>query len=472
MEKNLKEWIQEQVRLFRIRTRTLPERELYSLRTESSMLAAIRAYPVQALGRLDKNSLTPRAWAALASKSPAILEQYANIPAEAQVAVVKAVPSALRHLSARSIVTEQAYIEAVRREPSLIGLVRNPSPELQMEAYNKSPETLYQIKSPCRALQLAAVSRDPSSIRMFKDTLEPAVQLAAVSRMPESILLLDTPCKEAVDAVSGNKELMDKLKEKQLESVARNPYILPFMYTPFPDVYRKALEQEFGPLPENIPAESLKEAASFCYAETDRLLEPSPADYTPYEYQVFEDKNQIGDYRKYLWESGSVSRLRTFETITGVKVNPEAYLDTRRREILQRFAKNPAGSIDYYNVSPEGMERWAKAVREYNIMLKAAGKMPMEYGHFDTVFRFADGSALAVRNNRKIDMTAAVDSMYRHGITPSKITKEQWKSLLSGKQTSLGGRSGLFALVQGPAGYALKAVNTVNSLTKSAGMEM
>ena len=125
MEKNLKEWIQEQVQLFRIRTRALPERELYSLRTESSMLAAIRAYPVQALGRLDKNSLTPRAWAALASKSPVILEQYANIPAEAQVAVVKAVPSALRHLSARSIVTEQAYIEAVRREPSLIGLVRN-----------------------------------------------------------------------------------------------------------------------------------------------------------------------------------------------------------------------------------------------------------------------------------------------------------------------------------------------------------
>ena len=59
------------------------------------------------------------------------------------------------------------------------------------------------------------------------------------------------------------------------------------------------------------------------------------------------------------------------------------------------------------------------------------------------------------------------------GIDPGKVTKEQWTSLLKGRQTTLGSSSGkLFMLAKAPVGYTLKAVNAVNSLTKSAGMEM
>ena len=59
------------------------------------------------------------------------------------------------------------------------------------------------------------------------------------------------------------------------------------------------------------------------------------------------------------------------------------------------------------------------------------------------------------------------------GIDPGKVTKEQWTSLLKGRRTALGSGTGkLFMLAKAPVGYALKAVNTVNSLTRSAGMEM
>ena len=59
------------------------------------------------------------------------------------------------------------------------------------------------------------------------------------------------------------------------------------------------------------------------------------------------------------------------------------------------------------------------------------------------------------------------------GIDPGKVTNEQWSSLLKGRQTTLGSSSGkLFMLAKAPVGYTLKAVNTVNSLTRSAGMEM
>ena len=59
------------------------------------------------------------------------------------------------------------------------------------------------------------------------------------------------------------------------------------------------------------------------------------------------------------------------------------------------------------------------------------------------------------------------------GIDPGKVTKEQWTSLLKGRRTALGSDTGkLFMLAKAPVGYALKAVNTVNSLTRSAGMEM
>mgnify|MGYP000862128218 CR=1 FL=1 len=129
-----------------------------------------------------------------------------------------------------------------------------------------------------------------------------------------------------------------------------------------------------------------------------------------------------------------------------------AALDAIRRvkEALKRFWEKVCSLLDIKSMNPEALADRVLSDLLGGVDLKKAS--------------VADISGI------RSEVLAAVKAS---GIDPGKVTKEQWTSLLKGRRTALGSGTGkLFMLAKAPVGYALKAVNTVNSLTRSAGMEM
>ena len=129
-----------------------------------------------------------------------------------------------------------------------------------------------------------------------------------------------------------------------------------------------------------------------------------------------------------------------------------AALDVIRRvkEALKRFWEKVCSLLDIKSMNPEALADRVLSDLLGGVDLKKAS--------------VADIPGI------RSEVLAAVKAS---GIAPGKVTKEQWTSLLKGRRTALGSDTGkLFMLAKAPVGYALKAVNTVNSLTRSAGMEM
>jgi len=49
-------------------------------------------------------------------------------------------------------------------------------------------------------------------------------------------------------------------------------------------------------------------------------------------------------------------------------VDPETFLNEERNKILIEYGKNPFGSIDFENISPEGLEKWDTVIKQYENM--------------------------------------------------------------------------------------------------------
>ena len=69
------------------------------------------------------------------------------------------------------------------------------------------------------------------------------------------------------------------------------------------------------------------------------------------------------------------------------------------------------------------------------------------------------------------DVTEAINTMKKEGISPETVTPKEWKSLFKGQKVSLGEHNKMFIMAKSPVGYTLKAISMAKELTHTAGME-
>ena len=88
--------------------------------------------------------------------------------------------------------TEQGWIEAVSKQPSLIRYNPNPSESIQLAAVKVKGSAIQCIKDPSEKVQMAAVNKSSGAIQFIPNPSE-AVQIAAVKRNPYALNLIKNP---------------------------------------------------------------------------------------------------------------------------------------------------------------------------------------------------------------------------------------------------------------------------------------
>ena len=100
--------------------------------------------------------------------------------------------------------TEQEWIEAVSKQPSLIKSHPNPSEDVQLAAVKKKGSAIQCIKDPSEAVQIAAVRKYVGALNYISDPSE-AVQMAAVKRNPYALNLIKNPSESLLIALAKKK---------------------------------------------------------------------------------------------------------------------------------------------------------------------------------------------------------------------------------------------------------------------------
>lgn len=76
------------------------------------------------------------------------------------------------------------------------------------------------------------------------------------------------------------------------------------------------------------------------------------------------------------------------------KIGAEQFLNQERNKIMQEYARNPWGSIDFHNVSSEGMEQWHNVLKKYAELkqsdLDLELKSALKEGNFDSIFKLKE----------------------------------------------------------------------------------
>ena len=366
--------------------------------------------------------------------------------------------------------SDRAQMAAIEKDPESLAWIKNPPESVQAKAVSRSPACIRHLDNPSEYVQESAVAAEPSAIRHIQHPGE-KIQLEAITRDKESVLCIQEPCKAAFEAVKGDGALMERLEQRQLEQVAGNPGILAHMYTPFPSVCQEAVRHEFGDVPGIRPDKRLVEATNRYFRQMNRLSLPDMLPSTTRGIDVLMDDKRAKECSRFVKEYGSVKAIRDFQQATGIQLDPEAYLEGRRREILRQFAKNPGDGIRFENIVSEGMEQWRTAFERYNLLLKAQGKLPLEHSTESGLLKMEGGCTMKMHQGRMHDVTAVTDAMKKEGISPEAVTPKEWKSLFKGQKVSLGQGGRMFMMAKSPVGYTLKAIGMARELTRSAGME-
>lgn len=106
---------------------------------------------------------------------------------------------------------------AVKKIPSLIKYIENPTKEMMIVAVNKDKKNIQYIKNPPEDMQLETVKNDGNLIQYIENP-STEVQLAAINSDSEAIKHIKNPSKEAV-------ALATQLGEEIKESIIKRKYV-------------------------------------------------------------------------------------------------------------------------------------------------------------------------------------------------------------------------------------------------------
>jgi len=305
-------------------------------------------------------------------------------------------------------------LAAVQKDPSNIRYIESPAERVQHMAVQGNPDIFRQIKSPLESVQLAAVQARGENIRHIPAPSE-AVQLAAVRSNPLNIRHIEHPTEKVqLAALGGDRKAAE------------------FISSPSDEVKRMA-EKMYGlNLEGNAGGKETAPAA--------RAAEPVPAE------------SVSGKSAKSTGRKPSAKRIR----------EATENLDKDIREINREYHK--AGHEAQY--SDSGVERAAE--------LKEAGeRRERELARACEKFTSA-----AVPDKKGCDMENIIRELRGKGVAVENMKADQWSSLMQGNAVQPPLASGAakkgagFMLSKTPVGYTLKALNSVNSISRQAGADM
>jgi hypothetical protein len=156
-------------------------------------------------------------------------------------------PSKIRNIENPS---EREQLAAVYTDPDSIQYIETPTEAVQLLAVKKNGLTIEDINNPSEAVQLAAAKNTGYALKYIKNPSE-AVQLAAVSEEGDSIKFIENPS-EAVQlaAVKNAGETIAYFKDKnpseavKLEAVKQSGYAILYVDKPTEEMKLIAVKQD------------------------------------------------------------------------------------------------------------------------------------------------------------------------------------------------------------------------------------
>jgi hypothetical protein len=148
-------------------------------------------------------------WIESVKKTPWHISFIENQTPELQMYVVKKNSFLIRDIKNP---TPQVQMYAVEKDPSYIEYIENPTPQVQMVAIKDEPYNIRYIKNPTPQVQMSVVEKDPYNISYVKNPTS-KVQMYAVEKRPWYIELIKNPTDEVQDYVLKNyKEYIFQIK--------------------------------------------------------------------------------------------------------------------------------------------------------------------------------------------------------------------------------------------------------------------
>lgn len=288
-----------------------------------------------------------------------------------------------------------------------------------MRAVLRNPRAVCLIENPSKRIQMAAVRQDSNVICLIDRPAED-VQLAALRKFPEAIHFIDSPTERVQSSV-----------------VRSNPGYISFLAHPTEKVQLVAVMKDVRNI-ERIsnPTEKVKKLAG--------LEKDIRQDTAVPETQEAPSKSKSGNSRKPPMNKAAKEAAVTLENemrsigSTNSRLRQEASYadnaDTERKEV-------------------------AAANRQMDKELTAAFK------------KFNDS---AVPEKAGCDVGKVIRDLRRSGVCVEEMKPTEWYSLMKGKTLMAGSGKGKTSLMlaKTPAGYVLKAVNMVNSMSRQASADM
>ena len=308
-----------------------------------------------------------------------------------------------------------------------------------MRAVLRNPRAVCLIENPSRRVQLAAVRQDSNVICLIDRPAED-VQLAAVRKFPEAIHFIDSPTERVQSSVVRNNPGYISFLAHPTEKVQlleKTPECISLIRQPTEKVQLVAVMKDVRNI-ERIsnPTEKVKKLAG--------LEKDIRQDTAVPETQEAPSKSKSGNARKPPMNKAAKEAAVTLENemrsigSTNSRLRQEASYadnaDTERKEV-------------------------AAANRQMDKELTAAFK------------KFNDS---AVPEKAGCDVGKVIRDLRRSGVCVEEMKPTEWYSLMKGKTLMAGSGKGKTSLMlaKTPAGYVLKAVNMVNSMSRQASADM
>lgn len=310
-----------------------------------------------------------------------------------------------------------------------------------MRAVLRNPRAVCLIENPSKRIQMAAVRQDSNVICLIDRPAE-NVQLAALRKFPEAIHFIDSPTERVQSSVVRSNPgyisfLAHPTEKVQLLAVEKNPECISLIRQPTEKVQLVAVMKDVRNI-ERIsnPTEKVKKLAG--------LEKDIRQDTAVPETQEAPSKSKSGNSRKPPMNKAAKEAAVTLENemrsigSTNSRLRQEASYadnaDTERKEV-------------------------AAANRQMDKELTAA------------FMKFNDS---AVPEKAGCDVGKVIQDLRRSGVCVEEMKPTEWYSLMKGKTLMAGSGKGKTSLMlaKTPAGYVLKAVNMVNSMSRQASADM
>lgn len=310
-----------------------------------------------------------------------------------------------------------------------------------LRAVLRNPRAVCLIENPSIRVQMAAVRQDSNVICLIDRPAE-EVQLAAVRKSPETIHFIDAPTEQVQSSVLRNNPgyisfLADPTEKVQLLAVEKNPECISLIRQPTEKVQLVAVLKDVRNIERiNNPTEKVRKLAG--------LEKDIRQDTAVPEVQEAPPKSKSGNVRKPPMNKAAKEAAETLE-------NEMKSIGSTNFRLRQEAS--------YADNADTGRKEVAAANRQMDKELADA---------------FKKFNASVVPEKAGCDVGKIIRDLRKSGVCVEEMKPADWYSLMKGKTLMAGSGKGKTSLIltKTPAGYALKAVNMVNSMSRQASADM